>query len=537
MPFLPKADLWTRLNRNYARLEEAKYYPQNVYQREKEAEKWPGDTEGRTLLAWILLARATGRPPRYLDEMLAQWPAEINARGYFGKIYTDGISEQQLSSHGWVLQALAELHRAAGAGCQWARHHDARALAQPIIDHLFLPTSGAYADYPIDPAEREAAGEYSGSHAKQIGPWILSTDVGCFAIGMTGLIDACEAFAMTDRTRPLIEAMVDRFLAIDLSAIKAQTHATLTGLRGLARWSRMTDNSTLWAEIETRYQLYTDCAWTETHANYNWFGRPRWTEPCAVVDSLIVAMELWQQTGKSAYLEQAHLIWFNALGHGQRSNGGFGCDNCPGADGSTELTFSVPEAHWCCTMRGAEGLYRMCGYQVFPNEETLTLPFGLPGDFGDEATSGAHPEKSLRIESAYPHAAEWHLTNTGTHALTVRLFLPSWVEHLRTADKGVADHAHAAAFDIHDSFATLRLGPGERRSLRGTLVETTRHVLPATSRQRPETSALTLRQSGPLILARYGDDWKPIFQDYLRGDMSKETSSKVLLSGSLSPTA
>ena len=33
--FFASGDLWTRLNKNYARLEESKYYPDNVYRRER----------------------------------------------------------------------------------------------------------------------------------------------------------------------------------------------------------------------------------------------------------------------------------------------------------------------------------------------------------------------------------------------------------------------------------------------------------------------------------------------------------------------
>ncbi|MGC9451870.1 MAG: hypothetical protein ACP5I4_10520 [Oceanipulchritudo sp.] len=520
--FLPTADLWTRLNRNYARLEETKYYPQNVFQRAREHERWPGDTEGRTLLAWVLLARATGRPPRHLAEMLALWPAEVNARGYFGKIYADGISEQQLSSHGWVLQALAELQRAAEAGHEWATPHDARALALPIIENLFLPTADAYTVYPIDPAGRETAGSYSGSHQKQIGPWILSTDVGCFTIGMTGLIDAAEAFGLLalstpKEPAPLIEAMIARFLAIDLKAIQAQTHATLTALRGLARWSRITANPALWSEIATRYQLYTDFAWTETYANFNWFDRPRWTEPCAMVDSLIVAMELWRHTRDDRYLEHAQLIWFNALGHGFRTNGGFGCDNCPGADGDTDLIFSTEESHWCCTMRGAEGLYRMCEYQVIENTDpstgsgqagSLTLPFGLPGDYTSAAAS-------LRIESTYPYSATWKLTNRGSTPLTVRLFIPHWIEGIDGSP-----------------FCSSIIPPHSSIEMAGTLIARERPCLCSTHSFNPAFPAGTIRMNGPLVLARYGEadnTWKPIFDDYLRGDMTKSRSAKKLI--------
>ena len=38
---------------------------------------------------------------------------------------------------------------------------------------------------------------------------------------------------------------------------------------------------------------------TATYENYNWFGnghKETWTEPCAVVDSLILALELYRLT-------------------------------------------------------------------------------------------------------------------------------------------------------------------------------------------------------------------------------------------------
>jgi len=485
-------DLWTRQTLNFTRLEQEKYWPQNVYQREKEFSKWPGDTEGRTLLAWILLAQTTGREPRYLDRMLAMWPAEINSKGYFGKIYDDAISEQQLSSHGWVLRALSELEA-------WRPGGPARDLARPIIENLFLPTLGSYARYPIQPSERENAGSYSGSHLKQVGPWILSSDVGCYAIGMSGAIDACIAFG-DERLIPLIDEMTDRFLEIDLVAIRAQTHATLTACRGLLRWADATGRPEPVRAAERIYALYTGRAWTETYANFNWFDRPEWTEPCAVVDSLMVAMELWRRTGKTQFLEEAQLIYFNAFGHSQRANGGFGCDSCPGADGSTELAFSVEEAHWCCTMRGSEGLARMSQYQAALDGDTLLLPFGLPGTFGD-----------LHIESAYPKAAQWTISNRGTNPITAKLFIPPWVEGL---DPG---------------WKTLALRPGETQTVSGTLKTGERNVLPATAARNPDMKEFKVRFEGPLLLARQNDLWRPVFDDYLRGDMSKQHSAKRLL--------
>jgi len=94
---------------------------------------------------------------------------------------------------------------------------------------------------------------------------------------------------------------------------------------------------------------------TETYENFNWFQRPEWTEPCAVIDSYQLTLDLWKQTGKAQYLEDAQLIWYNAISYEQRDNGGFGLSNCPGPH-DHHLETNVYEAHWCCTMRGSEGI-------------------------------------------------------------------------------------------------------------------------------------------------------------------------------------
>ncbi|TVQ22891.1 MAG: hypothetical protein EA382_11230 [Spirochaetaceae bacterium] len=509
--FTAADDLWTRLSMNYTRLEQEKYWPQNVYQRERQAQKWPGDIEGRTLLSWVALARATGRAPRYVGPMLERWGDEVNASGYFGREYGDDISEQQLSGHGWMLRALAELDRYdPGAG--------AADRANTIVERLFLPTRGAYRAYPIDPAGREAAGEYSGTHQKRVGRWILSTDVGCFAIGMSGLVDAWERFR-DDRYTALIDEMLERFLEIDLASIRAQTHATMTGCRAILKLAEARaeargeacGDAALVAQAESRFRLYVDSALTETYANYNWFGRPQWTEPCAVVDSVMVAMDLYRLTRKPEYVEFAQLAYFNALGHGQRSNGGFGCDNCVGGDGETDLFFKTTESHWCCTMRGSEGLARVAQYQIAEVDDGLLLPFGLPGEYRSGPTH-------LVVRSGYPKAAEWTFENRGSQPLSIRLFVPTWVTVSGAGSPVGADRLLAVVVPA-----------GGSAVVSGSLIESTRPVHSATTTSAPSLSGYGVRTRGPLFLADYPDGAGPICDDYLRHDMRVEGSRKAFL--------
>lgn len=509
--FRPSGDLWTRLQRNFDRLEEEKYRPENVFQREKEAGNWPGDTEGRTVLALVLLAQATGRAPRYLDEILVRWPGEVNARGYFGDIWPDDtISEQQLSGHGWVLRALSELER-------WRPGGPARALAAPIIENLILPTAGDHRLYPLDPSVRKAAGEFSGTHLGRVGRWLLSTDVGCDFICLDGVVDVYDVFR-DERLRPVIEEMVGRFLELDLVAVKAQTHATLTACRALLRWSMISGDESLVRAVAERYALYTERAWTEHYANFNWFGRPEWTEPCAIVDSLMVAMELWRRTQTHRYLEDAQRIYFNALAHAQRANGGFGCDNCPGADGEDDLFFKVYEAHWCCTMRGGEGLSRMAQYGGAIVGSEWRLPFGLGGEVN-------HGGCRLTIESKYPRGFSLTIRARGLAGRNIRtlaLFIPSWVKNVR-CESGVAP-----AGDVLDGWMRLPVGRDDDTwTITGELVSSVRSTLNPLAARKPRV----VRQRGPLLLAGRpdGGSAEPLFDAMKSGVVDPAHSRRRLL--------
>ena len=126
-------ELSQRIQRNFDRLEEEYYHPENVFWSEKESGGWPGDKEGRTILALTLNAQASGRTPKYLDTLIKMLPAHLNAKGYLGTIH-EGADEQQLSGHGWLLRGLCEYYRYTG---------DEKALsyAKTIADSLFLPVT------------------------------------------------------------------------------------------------------------------------------------------------------------------------------------------------------------------------------------------------------------------------------------------------------------------------------------------------------------------------------------------------------------
>lgn len=408
-----------RVMKNFDRLEEEKYRPDKVYITGTGDLGWPGDTEGRTILGLTMDAQATHRQPKYLDEIMSLYPQKANAKGYMGEVEpVHTFSEQQLASHGWVLRGFCEYY-------QWKKDPAVLAHIQNIVNNLSLPTKGYNKVYPIDPAKRKHEGSFAGNEKEEaIDHWKLSSDTGAVYIFLDGLTQA-YLLLPSKELKAVINEMIDRLLQIDVVAIKAQTHATLTSLRALLRWYEHTHDEKLLSAVKKRYHKYREEGMTENYENYNWFGRPEWTEPCAVIDSFIVATQLWRFTGDASYLEDAHHIYFNGLELEQRSNGGFGLQNCSGAK-EADARVVVDEAHWCCTMRGGEGLSRAVQYCFFSDDKTIVLPFY----HNCEATlSLGNKRLSVKEMTAYPDEGKVQLIvmeSNLSFAPTIKLFAPAW---------------------------------------------------------------------------------------------------------------
>ena len=430
------SDLDWRVGKNLQRLEEKKYWPENVFLTEEQSLDWPGDTEGRTILALTLDAQASHRMPKYLDEIIRQIPSHLNEKGYMGTVHPGMAHEQQLSGNGWMLRGLCEYYL-------WKKDENVRKIISSIAHNLFLPLNDKFAVYPINPKDRvQGQGAESGSIVASQDGWALSTDVGCVFIGMEGLIHAYAILGDAELKKP-IETLINRFLQVDLTGIKAQTHATLTACRGLMRYAELTGNRQLVLEAEKRFRLYVENGMTENYENYNWFDRfDTWTEPCAIVDSYMLAVQLWQQTMNPEYLEFAELIYYNAICHTQRYNGGFGCDNCPGmATHTKRLAVSTPEAHWCCTMRGGEGLSSAVRYTCFSKGRDVWMPFYRAGQYSMPLSKGT---LDFEVGTSYPSGGHVELTVKGNTAgkVALRLAAPSWTSDAHLKLNGETVDAH-----------------------------------------------------------------------------------------------
>lgn len=344
-----EAELQNRIALNYQRLSTGDYYSIEDIFSPKHYD-WCGDKEGRALLAFMCHYKISGKIIPCMEQMLAQLPDHLNPQGYFGPIWEQEIQEQQLSGHSWLLRGLCEHYEIFGDG------FSLQAL-RTIVENLFLPIRGRFSSYPI---QRNMAkeGDVSGSQIGILDGWILSSDVGCAFMSIDGLSHAYQ-ITKDPRIKELLDEMTAVYLGIDKVALQVQTHCTLTAARGMVRMYQQTGDEFYLTGAKNIAALYFEGGgMTATYQNLNWWGRPdSWTEPCAIVDSLMLSGELYKLTKQEAYRTLAARVYHNGLATAQRDNGGAGTDSVVLEDGVDTLYMGMYEAYFCCTMRLAEGLW------------------------------------------------------------------------------------------------------------------------------------------------------------------------------------
>lgn len=338
-------ELNERIHRNYQRLCEPYYQIDEVFA--DPAYDWPGDKEGRALLAFVCHYQMTGAKVPCMEPMIAALPEKTNRFGFFGHEAGEIIDEQQLSGHSWYLRGLLAYYEA-------FKDEAVLALARSTVENLFLPTAGRYAGYPIERGGSE--GGVSGCRIDEtLDGWQLSTDVGCAFMSFDGLSHYYEVTGDA-RVLALLEEMREVFDGIDKMYIKAQTHCCLTAARSFLRLYRKTGEEKWLQSSQKVAKLYVDHGMTYTYQNYNWWNKGNtWTEPCAVVDSLMLFGDLYELTGCEECRRLAVRIWHNGFATVQRGNGGAG--TCTTVNSEIQVSQTkMYEAYFCCTMRLAEGL-------------------------------------------------------------------------------------------------------------------------------------------------------------------------------------
>lgn len=416
--FLTEGEIKKRQELLFNRLHDTIYRPDYVFTADQNG--WPGDWEGRTILALSSLAQALKTEPIYLDEIITLLKEKLNTKGYLGHILEDGYAdEQQLSGHSWLLRGLCEYYR-------FRRDDSVLDIIKDIVTNLFLPLKYTYLSYPILPEQRVYEGAEAGNVAGIVGNWHISTDTGCAFIPLDGLSDAYGLMldhdpALAASLLEMLNIMVTKFRSIPFTEICVQTHATLTGLRGLMRLFSLNKKYELLDFSASIFDLYIKEGMTANFANYNWFGRPEWTEPCAIIDSFMLACQLYAATKNARYTDYAQYILYNGIYHAQRDNGGFGTDTCAGSN-SDYISCSIYEAYWCCTMRGGEGLASVSRYSMFSDDNTIFMIYPVSGTYTINGIT-------MRVITDYPRSSYVNiriLENTNTANVKMRIILQSW---------------------------------------------------------------------------------------------------------------
>lgn len=350
-------DIQKRLMLNARRLNAPEYMPPLIF---SQGGDWAGDWQGRALLALCCLYSALSdreeakRVLNQADSIVNSLGGKVNEYGYFGDAF-DGksVNEQQLSGNSWYLRGLCEYYLI-------TRSEKVYDLIERVTENFLVMLAPFYKCYPLE--NRDIVGEVSGRLlGGEKNGWILSTDIACAFILLDGITQVYEV-TRDFRLENVIDAMTERFFGTDLMACNCQTHATLSALRGILRYYNCTGNPALLEKAAQTYDYYLLHGTTLNYANYNWFGRPLWTEPCAVTDALIICARLFEYIGDVKYLRLINRIYYNAFCSGMRPNGGAGCDTCLTEDNPAMGAY-LYEADFCCSMRIAEGLKELSDMQ------------------------------------------------------------------------------------------------------------------------------------------------------------------------------
>jgi len=225
----PAGDLRRRMALNFQRLHDRPFLFEAMV-KASTAEEAPGDWIGRAIVGLSLLGQALGTEPHYLEEVIARLPSALNARGYIGEIRAAGAAdENQIAGHSGLLRGLCEYHL-------WKEDARALTIIRSVVNALMVPAGPLFAQYPDHKLEALDEDRPIGLTVKQEGAWVgLSTDIGIVFFTLDGLTQAYE-IDPTPELRGLIEIMIARYAQIDVRKIGAQTHSTLSTLRGILRW-------------------------------------------------------------------------------------------------------------------------------------------------------------------------------------------------------------------------------------------------------------------------------------------------------------
>ncbi len=388
-------DLKNRIERNILRLSDKNYRVPEIFEKSPD---WPGDWLGRAVLALCTQYESTKKDSvlQQVNEIINDLPEHINEDGYCGeKLNGFEVNEQLLSGNSWFVRGLCAYYNITG-------DEKVKNLLKKLTEKFFLKLKPLYLVYSAENSSNKKSddGGVSG-HITDCdnNGWKHSSDIGCAFILLDGLTDLCSLF-YDERLVDLAKTMVDKFMSIDHKKVKFQTHAYLAATRGILRLFNLTDDNKYLEYAINNFDMYEREGTTVNYANFNWFERrDSWTEPCAFIDSLILAVDLYKITKNEKYLKFANRVYLNAFRSAQRKNGGAGCETCLSFENAKFESFMY-EASFCCSMRLADGLNFVRKNAILQDGETFYACFTAGGRFENEncAFSYVFDEKNSQIK-------------------------------------------------------------------------------------------------------------------------------------------
>ncbi len=435
-------ELLTRLHLNRQRLAAPGYrYPEVFAQ----GGEWYGDWQGRILLAlcslYVTLPDEQEKENVFgqISDIVLHLDDAINTSGYFGPLFQGKLAdEQQIAGNSWFLRGLCEYYKI-------TQEQKIISHLMKITDEFLLPLKSFFEHYPqVQRDQGEVAGHTIGG---SVDGWKLSSDVGCAFImvdGMTAVYEITHDVRLWEE----ITIIIQEFKKMDPLLVHCQTHATLSFIRGVLRFYQLTKNVEHLEFAQRLYEVYLSKGMTIDYANLNWFGRPdSWTEPCAIVDSFIIAKQLYLFTHEEKYLPLANRIYRTAIRTAQRANGGAGCNTCAYGDNANVLSVVIFEAFFCCSMRLAEGLKEIADFQAVLDQGNLLLP--LQGTFtkrffnGGKVTCLFDPMKNGRA----------HIVCDGVNAVLLKVYIPTGCSV--SSDVSFTRTQHTLSFVLKDHFEVM----------------------------------------------------------------------------------
>jgi uncharacterized protein len=370
---------------------------------------FPGDTIGRFIMSTTLLSRALHQPePESLKKVMAALPSMLNAEGYLGWVLPKNKADETGMSNVQWSNGLTEYYL-------WTKDKTALQMNQNVFKGIILPVQEAFYYY-YSPEKKDGKIQ-----------WVHCTADTAQAFGIIDPATRGYPLFPSEELKAEIDELIRLYRKIDHVKIKAQIHAVLFTSRGILRWYEIHGDPNHLQFAESLYKNYRQLAMTENYENYNWFGKPEWTEGCAIVDSLTVALKLWQLTGKPQYLEDAHLILFNALLANQQGCGGdFGTNNCVGPN-DTVLLRHKQTAPYCCSVWGGKGFARTMQYSQFMKDNGVIVTI-----FGNNTVTARLPDGALTLRqtTAYPYEGGVKFEVISSESQKERellVFIPSWI--------------------------------------------------------------------------------------------------------------